>query len=198
MAGWPTGWATTPRAASAGSASTRFATSTRSAPWSCRASCCCSTRRSVRLGQAGAGGVPSPAPSQARHDLGGAGRARDQHRAGHCSPGCCCSSVGQLNAEPGHLWICGESEERDLRQRRSGLLQHAADPAARRGPGADRAAAARARLAVRPDRALWPADHHGRGLHRPAARRSSSATASTRSAAVLWPMIQAVDGASCS
>ena len=32
MAGWPTGWATTPRAASAGSASTRSATSIRSGP----------------------------------------------------------------------------------------------------------------------------------------------------------------------
>ena len=43
MAGWPTGWATTRRAGWAGSASTRSATSTRSAPSSCRACCCCSS-----------------------------------------------------------------------------------------------------------------------------------------------------------
>ena len=29
---------------------------------------------------------------EARHDLGGAGRARDQHRAGAWLPACCCTS----------------------------------------------------------------------------------------------------------
>ena len=45
-AGWRSAAATTPRACSAGSASIRSGTSTRSGPCSCRACCCCSRRRS--------------------------------------------------------------------------------------------------------------------------------------------------------
>ena len=120
----------------------------------------------VRLGQAGAGGVPSPAQPQARHDLGGVGRAGHQHRAGARLPALLLHLFGQLTTRTRSSLDVGEPEERDLRQRRARLLQHAADPAARRRPGADRAAAAATRLAVRRDRALRPPDRPGLGVHR--------------------------------
>ena len=61
----------------------------------------------VRLGQAGAGGLPSPAQPQARHGLGGAGRAGHQHRCWRSPRPCCC--IRSAGCTTSDLSRCGLS-----------------------------------------------------------------------------------------
>ena len=88
--------------------------------------------------------------------------------------------VGQLNSNPFTLWISVQPLELHRRQRDAGGVQHAADPAARRRPRADRPAAGPARLALRPARALRHAGPAAPDLRHPGGLSTSSASTPTR------------------
>ena len=99
-----------------------WSTSTRSARCCCRRSCYCFMRRFLRLRQAGAGQLPSPAQSSAGHDLGGGSRARHElgarYRGGAAGPrrrlsACRRRPVGYV-----------ESRQRHRHQRHSSGVQH--------------------------------------------------------------------------